>query len=34
MVQQSIKDHIFDDASLYVTRWLAELPHIIWGLQT
>jgi hypothetical protein len=32
MVPQGIKDHIFDDASQYVTRWLAELPHVIWGL--
>jgi hypothetical protein len=34
MVLQGIKDRIFDDASQYVTRWLAELPHVIWGLQT
>jgi hypothetical protein len=34
MVLQGIKDHIFDDASQYATRWLAELPHMIWGLQT
>jgi hypothetical protein len=34
MVLQGIKDHIFDDASHYVTRWLAEPPHVIWGLQT
>jgi hypothetical protein len=32
MVLQGIKDHIFDDASQYATRWLAELPHVIWGL--
>jgi hypothetical protein len=34
MVLQGIKDRIFDDASQYATRWLAELPHMIWGLQT
>jgi transposase InsO family protein len=34
MVLQAIKDRIFDDASQYTTRWLAELPHIIWGLRT
>jgi hypothetical protein len=34
MVLQVIKDHIFDDASPYATRWLAELPHVIWGLRT
>jgi hypothetical protein len=34
MVLQGIKDHIFDDASQYTTRWLAELPHVIWGLRT
>jgi hypothetical protein len=32
MVLQGIKDRIFDDASQYATRWLAELPHVIWGL--
>jgi hypothetical protein len=34
MVLQGIKDHIFDDALQYATRWLAELPHVIWGLRT
>jgi hypothetical protein len=34
MVLQAIKDRIFDDASNYFTRWLAELPHVIWGLRT
>jgi hypothetical protein len=34
MVLQGIKDRIFDDASQYATRWLAELPHMIWGLRT
>jgi hypothetical protein len=34
MVLQGIKDRIFDDASQYTTRWLAELPHVIWGLRT
>jgi hypothetical protein len=33
MVFQGIKDRIFDEALQYVTRWLAELPHMIWGLQ-
>jgi hypothetical protein len=32
MVIQGIKDRIFDDASQYATRWLAELPHVIWVL--
>jgi transposase InsO family protein len=34
MVLQGIKDRIFDDASQYATRWLAELPHVISGLRT
>jgi hypothetical protein len=34
MVLQGIKDRIFDNASQYATRWLAELPHVIWGLRT
>jgi hypothetical protein len=34
MVLQGIKDRIFNDASQYATRWLAELPHMIWGLRT
>jgi hypothetical protein len=34
MVFQSLKDCIFDDASNYATRWLAELPHMIWDLRT
>jgi hypothetical protein len=34
MVLQGIKGRIFDDASQYATRWLAELPHVIWGLRT
>jgi hypothetical protein len=32
MVLQGIKNRIFDDASQYATRLLAELPHMIWGL--
>jgi hypothetical protein len=32
MVLQDLKDHIFDDASKYTSRWLTELPHVIWGL--
>jgi IS30 family transposase len=34
IVLQALKDRINDDASNYATRWLAELPHIIWGLRT
>jgi hypothetical protein len=34
MVLQALKDRIYDDASSYATRWLAELPHVIWGLMT
>jgi hypothetical protein len=34
LVLQAIKDLIFDDASNYATQWLAELPHVIWGLRT
>jgi hypothetical protein len=34
MVLQALKDRICDDASNYATRWLAELPHVIWGLRT
>jgi IS30 family transposase len=34
MVLQALKDRIYDDASNDATRWLAELPHVIWGLRT
>jgi IS30 family transposase len=34
MVLQALKDCIYDNASNYATRWLAELPHVIWGLRT
>jgi hypothetical protein len=34
MVLQAFKDRIYDDTSNYATRWLAELPHMIWGLKT
>jgi hypothetical protein len=34
MVLQALKDRIYDDASNYATHWLAELPHVIWGLRT
>jgi hypothetical protein len=34
MVLQALKDRIFDDASNYASRWLAELPHVILGLRT
>jgi hypothetical protein len=34
MVLQALKDRIYDDASNYATRWLAEPPHIIWGLRS
>jgi hypothetical protein len=34
MVLQALKDCIYDDASNYATRWLADLPHVIWGLRT
>jgi hypothetical protein len=34
MVLQALKDRIYDDASNYATRWLAELPHVVWGLRT
>jgi hypothetical protein len=34
MVLQAPKNHIYDDASIYATWWLAELPHVIWGLRT
>jgi hypothetical protein len=34
MVLQALKDCIYDDASNYATRWLAELPQMIWGLRT
>jgi hypothetical protein len=34
MLLQALKDRIYDDASNYTTRWLAELPHLIWGLRT
>jgi hypothetical protein len=33
MVLQGIKDRIINDASQYTTWWLAELPHVIWGLR-
>jgi hypothetical protein len=34
MVLQALKDCIYDDASNYASRWLAELPHVIWSLRT
>jgi hypothetical protein len=34
MVLQALKDQIYDDASNYATRWLVELPHVIWGFRT
>jgi IS30 family transposase len=34
MVLQALKDHVYDDVSNYATWWLAELPHVIWGLRT
>jgi hypothetical protein len=34
MVLQALNNHIYDGASNYATRWLAELPHVIWGLKT
>jgi hypothetical protein len=34
MVLQALKERIYDDASNYATCWLAELPHVIWGLRT
>jgi hypothetical protein len=34
MVLQAIKDRIYDNASNYAARWLADLPHVIWGLRT
>jgi hypothetical protein len=34
MVLQALKDRIYDDTSNYATRWLAELPHVLWGLRT
>jgi hypothetical protein len=34
MVVQALKDRIYDDASNYVTWWLTELLHVIWGLRT
>jgi hypothetical protein len=34
MVLQVLKDRIYDAVSNYATRWLAELPHVIWGLRT
>ena len=34
MVLQALKDQIFDDAKEYATCWLAELPHVVWGLRT
>jgi hypothetical protein len=34
MVVQALKDRVYDDASNYAIRWLAELPHVLWGLRT
>jgi IS30 family transposase len=34
IILESFKDRIYDDASNYATRWLVELPHVIWGLRT
>jgi hypothetical protein len=33
MVLEALKDRIYHDASNNATRWLAELPHVIWGSQ-
>jgi hypothetical protein len=33
-VLQALKDRIYDDASNYATRWLAELSHVILALRT
>jgi hypothetical protein len=33
-VLQALNERIYDDLSNYATRWLAELPHVIWGLRT
>jgi IS30 family transposase len=33
MVLQALKDGIYDDASNYATRWLAELPHVILAMS-
>ncbi|XP_034569833.1 uncharacterized protein [Setaria viridis] len=34
MVLQLLKSCIFDNAAKYATKWLRELPHVIWGLRT
>jgi hypothetical protein len=34
MVLQALKDRIYDDTSNYTTQWIAELPHVMWGLGT
>jgi IS30 family transposase len=34
MVLRALNDHIYDDTSNYATRWLADLPHVIWGIRT
>jgi hypothetical protein len=34
MVLRALKDRIYNDASNYASRWLAELRHVIWGLRT
>jgi hypothetical protein len=34
IILESFKDRIYDDTSNYATRWLVELPHVIWGLRT
>jgi hypothetical protein len=30
MILQALKDCIFDEASNYASRWLADLPYVIW----
>jgi hypothetical protein len=34
MVLQALKDRMYADTSNHATRWLVELPHVIWGLRT
>jgi hypothetical protein len=34
LVLQALMDRIYDDASNYATRWLAEMLHIIRSLRT
>ena len=34
MILQGLKARVFDPLQPYGSRWLRELPHVLWGLRT